>query len=321
MNSTTADAKDASQADQAPGDLVGQLIPTTTATTALVTAHPHRAGSNERQRCSSAKSCQSHPNKRVLLSESQIRFIAETAQSTGNKYVINTVSKTLSRSFAVKKRSKPKCPPPAEPDPELAARVETLRKHAIELGAKLFEVRATAPKKIRDHMIAERTKSAARFINLPAPLTSPQTQRQQKIPPAVESSMQRLTAISTEIKKTQKTAADAVLRVNNARIVLQKLKEDAAVNNCEQDVSQTIDADWTINVNPSSNKNKRTKKSFSATSAAQSISSPIPARPPRNSDDLEALSLSPFVTPRSKVRRRTARFLNDVPGPRFGMPR
>lgn len=250
-----------------------------------------------------------HPRKRVPLREDQLRAILRVAHETGNDHAYLAVQAGLSRSCTVcRVPLRPRVKPP---DKAMVARVSELRARVKELSAAVAGMSERVPDELH-----QRIKNRLLEVSTPY-MKSPDTTSTVDVPVPVSSvttkSASTLIAIVSSLQKLHMHAADTERRASNVRTVLQKLKADAA-DNPDADVSQTINADWTVNDNEQL---KRTKK----TSFSTAFSSPIPTHRRKRREDSDDVMLSPFITPRSKMRRRATRCLRDVPSLRFDMPR
>lgn len=250
-----------------------------------------------------------HPRKRIVLSEHQLQAILRAARATGNDDAYRAVQAGLSRSCTICRDSLP--PRVQPPDANLFAQVTALRARLKDLVAAVAEKRERVPRELSQVI-------KTRLVEVSSPhMKSPQTRPIEDVPTSLPSatvkSASSLAAIVSSIRKSRVRAAATERRARNVRIVLQKLKDDAA-DNPDADVSQTINADWTVNVNEHQ---KRTRRP----SFASSFNSPIPTHRQRRKEDSDDAMLSPFVTPRSKTRRLAARCLRGAPPLQLDMPR
>lgn len=264
------------------------------------------------------QSCRTiHPHKLVVLTEAQLAAITEAAEQTGNERVISVVEKAIRTSFAKLVR-KPPQPIEAPPDLELASRVKALEERARLLASKLVEIRRNGAKELANrisHNLSEvlensvNSNTTSHIANSIDNLTLP------PIPNTAEASVTSLSSILKRIKKTSSTLKDVNRRVQNVDSVLQSINEESEAKRQNEDVSVTINADWTINLTSKPKKTGKRKKPVEE----DNYGSPIPNHPSHR-DDLDECPLSPFVTPRSKMRRRIAQ-LGDVPPFKLDMPR
>lgn len=255
--------------------------------------------------------------RRVQITATRLHQILEAARATGNATVFDALSTELKRSC----RLLPDAPlRERAPDADLHARVAALRERASALARETASMRTRARPHLRDALARRLAARAARHESSFAAQLSPQgggaTDMEAvlaKFNRRVYKSAASLAAFADGIRKVRMNAGDTKRRVDNVRNVLAGLDDDAR-NNVNGNVSQTIHADWTIML-----------KDVSASRAcpmSPEMYSPIPTHAPLEcTDGDEDLMASPFVTPRSKARKRVARSFNGLEPRRLQLPR
>lgn len=254
-----------------------------------------------------------HPRKRVVLTEHQLATILTAAKATQNDKLLEVVTKALARSFVTEKTTKPQ-PVEAPPDPQLASHVKALEAQAAELSSRLDAIRRQAAKQLVNQTKSDLKHSIQSFQLEPSKISS-SIPPHPPFPPSVKSSSEKLGPQPKTIKKINTKIVDTERRAQNLSVILQRLTDQANTKS-PGDVSLSINADWTINVNDLQQSRTPDRNLEPAESG---YGSPIPSHPrPRDYSDE---CLSPFITPRSKMRRRTARQLNAIAPLKLDMPR
>lgn len=256
-----------------------------------------------------SKTSPTRPTRRVKVTQKQLDRLFEAAAATGNKEIFHALTTELPRSCVVIRESDL---PMELVDQDLAERVAKLEDEANEWGEHVAE--------LRERGEAILNKRVSKHLNdVCAPhLAKPQLPLAESVSPPfvgghVDKSIARLGTVATGVEKMRKKVEDTKKRASNLRTVLERIGEDAA-GNVDANVSQTIQADWTILMEDAGR--LRSKKNMSS-----KFSSPIPTHAKRREDASDEGMISPFVTPRSKLRRRTARQCCGLPPMRLHMPR
>lgn len=160
-------------------------------------------------------------------------------------------------------------PPIAPPSLQLANRLAALQTRVGKLSETVSKKREEA----RITLEISLKKAHADLQNIPTPDKSSNIEN---LPP-----YQPTAPISNQLQQVQNAASDTLTRVNRVKGVLDMLGEDV-----DEDVSRTIVADWSDTFQDLARVSLIRKSSRKRTSNKM---------------------LSPFVTPRSKMRRRVAR--------------
>lgn len=243
-------------------------------------------------------------SRRIRLTQAQVTGILETAMRIDDQHILTELRTELQRSCIIVRDRDLETRPP---DAALKARVDSLEAETKALALKVADYRKRAYAQLKSKISERLEREVAPFLK---PVQTERAPKETLLTSHVGRSTARLQEVRSEMQRMSEDVLQTDRRVTNLRTVLQKIGEDAA-GNLDADVSQTIDADWTLLMKDT--RSKRGKRSRQE--------SPIPVRFRRREEQSGDGMVSPFVTPRSKMRKRAARYCSDLPPKRLEMPR
>lgn len=192
--------------------------------------------------------------------------------------------------------------PLAPLDTALADRVRDLETRATQLSRHLQATREQCVTSL-EHQLKQAHTCLAEIPDLPQSTDHPQSPSLQK---KLVDGAPRVSAVKLAIEKVSVATRDTKHRAEKVREVLRIICDNAASID-DSDVSRTIAADWS--------------DTFEHLDSLPHVASdsliPLHSIDPDHSD---SPLISPFITPRSKLRRRVARFSSHAV-PKFVLPR
>lgn len=251
----------------------------------------------------------SSKRRQIILTADLARRILDAAQATGNNIVYEALQTHLPRGCLILRHDQL---PVRPPNPAIIAEEIRLQARLVEIAQITIAMRQKAKPVLLERARKTAHAAVSRLLanpKFPVPfdpdanldhIKKPSSDR----PKYVDDTIDKIASLPPAIQKTRHQATNTREKLANIHKVLGQLK-DNAVRQTPTDATPTVHADWTILVKESLN----TPANSSPT---------IPIQPPlTHDDDPDDQMASPFVTPRSKARKRAARSVNDMDPIRF----
>lgn len=269
-------------------------------------------------------------NPRVSITQSQLDRLLQIIDATANPTIISALKANLPRSLNV---IHPSDFPEAESDMELASRVTALHARANALSTAVETDRARVLPQLRTRLSESLAPLSAILSSMPSDTSPPP-----ELPFAslVGECAATLDNIPTAIERATSTAQTNRGRADKLREALRLISANAHQRTSENashhgngEVSRTLTADVSRILASDPVSRMKGGSALTGTDGSmddgddaqfQSPSIPVHA-PPEDRDDDDMLALSPFITPRSKTRKRLIRASTLLSTPKFQLPR
>lgn len=255
----------------------------------------------------------SSKRRQIIATVDLVQRILNAARDTGGDTIHEHVQTNLPHGCLILSHDQL---PARPPNPVLVAKETRLQKQLAEIAQKTIALRHKAMAVLLER--ARQTAHAAVSRVLTNPTFSKPSDRVNHTSlynkaslsnaKPVDAAVDRITSLPPIIQKTRQQATNTKEKLSNIHKVLAQLK-DNTFQQVTAATTPTVNADWTVNVKDSLN--------------TPGYSSPtIPERPSLiNDNDADETLASPFVTPRSKARKRAARSIYGLNPIRFQLPR
>lgn len=258
--------------------------------------------------------CGVSKSRRIILSESLAKRILDAAKETGNESLYNQLRVNFPHGCSILQDNQL---PVRARDPLILARQAQIYANVVKLADGTLSIRKKAEFLLRERLRLNADVAFSHLLNTPAfsnrPPPHPQFQilMNQSVPKYVDEAATAIASLPTANQKNHRYLEDTQEKLSNIQKVLTQLKQNVSrqvnVNN-----TPTVNADWTVSLKDGLN--------TSSTSRYSSPGLPIMG-PPALGDEPDDPLLSPFITPRSKTRKHTARSTNDMDPIRCQLPR
>lgn len=255
----------------------------------------------------------SSKRRQIILTTDLARRVLNAARVTGNKAVYEALQTQLPRGCLIIRQDQL----PERPlNPAIIAEETRLEMELIEIAKKTATLRQKAKPILLErarktahaavsHLLANpRFAASSNPANNLSQFNRPSLTR----PKHVDDAINRLSSLPSAIQKTRHQATNTKEKLGNILKVFALLKHNVT-QQANADTTPTVEADWTVTVKE-------------GVSTPECSSPTIPVRPPLiNDNDPDDPMASPFVTPRSKARKRATRSIKGMDPIRFQLPR